>query len=225
MCTLVYTVLYTVLYRYVTSTVLYCMVQLVATNRMGNNAYFSPCQLFVGDIGTLCWTFSSISQKYLKEDGDIATKMREIDEKYVSAEAMEESGRLGYEFYRSKVVFVWSVNRDMCRYSHGTWRCLALEIRDKIQASTRVVPTSWIISLPLLYQHSLFHCVVPFITSWADQLALHHVLWRLWWISRSWHFDVYAAVTEALCATLLCTTANVSRQTGNMRSIDITPII
>lgn len=26
--------------------------------------------------------------------------MREIEEKYVSAEAMEESGRIGYEFYR-----------------------------------------------------------------------------------------------------------------------------
>lgn len=28
--------------------------------------------------------------------------MREIDEKYVSAEAMDESGRLGYEFYRQE---------------------------------------------------------------------------------------------------------------------------
>lgn len=30
--------------------------------------------------------------------------MREIDEKYVSAEAMDESGRLGYEFYRQEFI-------------------------------------------------------------------------------------------------------------------------
>lgn len=34
-----------------------------------------------------------------------AGKMREIDENYVCAEAMEESGRIGYEFYRSRHVF------------------------------------------------------------------------------------------------------------------------
>lgn len=28
--------------------------------------------------------------------------MREIDEKHIRAEAMEESGRLGYEFYRQE---------------------------------------------------------------------------------------------------------------------------
>lgn len=32
--------------------------------------------------------------------------MRDIDEKYVSAEAMEESGRIGYEFYRQAMIRV-----------------------------------------------------------------------------------------------------------------------
>lgn len=50
----------------------------------------------------VCITLHALIDPSVQHCG-VGDNMRGIEEKYVSAEAMEESGRIGYEFYRQAV--------------------------------------------------------------------------------------------------------------------------